>query len=200
MIVLRLLVLALVLSSCVPTLLSSKSWVRIAIAPDAVERNEACNRGFSNASRRNFQDVLAGVVDLGGTTSGLQFYSSLGSTYSLCYIFGFGSTRPSQTPVVNTFVTIDQVGLKPEQVKAQIALEADNGNVLQSIAPSAVRTDSDGTTLVFGKFTGSDVDAMNNATSFSFILDRGKGEERFRITRDMLGTVLLVASGRDNVR
>jgi hypothetical protein len=197
---LKLLLLAVLFSSCVPTLLSSPNWVRVALAPDAMERNAACDRAVANAARRDFSTIVAGVVDLSPEDEGLKLFSSLGGTYTLCSVFGISGRKPESVPVSSSFIVIEQPGLKASQVTASIELNDGNGVVLRSVSPSSIEEDSEDVTASFRRWNGADFDAMNKAAFFTVVLNRGKGEEKYRVTRDMFESVLLLDPRSFNAR
>jgi hypothetical protein len=185
--------LAFIFSSCVPTLLSSKNWVRIAFAPDASERNAACNRALSNAANNNLSNLVSGVANLNVPNAKMSFYSSLGGTYTLCSIFGLGGGLPPGlgVPEVYSFIVFEQDQIKSNQVKLRVDFLDDNKVVLGSVVANAPDAKTGESSFGFRDIKGSDLDVMNRSAGFNVVLNRGQGDETYPVTRESLGTALL---------
>ncbi len=185
---------ALLLSSCVPPLLGSPNWVRIALAPNAIERNAACDRAVAQSSSTQFKldNLVSGVIQLGPEKDNLSLFSSLGGTYTLCRVLGFSGRRPDEVPNIYTFVVVGQAGLEPSQLSVKLEFNDAEGKTFHTMTASQIDAKEDDVKAVFKRVVGTDTEAMNKSVTFTVVINRGKGEERHRVTRDMFGNVLLL--------
>jgi hypothetical protein len=198
------LVLVFMLSSCVPPLLGSPNWVRIALAPNALERNAACDRAIAQSSTSvnafKLDNLVAGVVDFGPEENKVSLFSSIGGTYTLCRVLGFTGRKPAEIPNVGTFIVIKQEQLQASALKTIIELNDVDGKVFHAINPSSTEAKSGELNVSFRRITAADTSAMEKAASLSVVIERGKGEERYRLTREMFGNVLLLIPRGNHAR
>jgi hypothetical protein len=186
---LALLGLTVLFVSCAPTLLGSKEWVRITMIPTREERVTACDRGFSAGAALNFNALLAGVADLPAPKGDLTFFSALGGTYSLCYLFGVAKRPVTELPSGPTFITYTpETGETPPKIF--VVLKDENGKDLGKIDPSDTQTEKGDIYYGFRRFSGADLDLMGKSSYLEVAVVQNEKEARYKVTREMFGAPL----------
>ena len=171
--------LAVSLTGC--ALFKPEPWARQIFAPSSQSQSTACDRGIN--SNQELPPIV-GRVFLSPKVGELSFHSQLGQLQLLCYLApSFARDQLSLiASIAQTYVLFQDSSVKRENVKVEISLERD-GQELVRLKPSTVtpREESAATVFEFARLTSDQLTALEQTTSFSIIVNRGLGEERYAV-------------------
>ena len=173
--------LALSLTGC--ALFKPEPWAKQIFAPSSVTDNAACDRGVREGSSKKDLDDKFGSVEFAPKQGDLAFATRSRTLYLLCYATGLISQgRPSSLrDSYTTFIRIQDSAVKRDQIKVQISLEQD-GRELVRLTDAEIETEGDDKTWYsFKRFSQNQLSALEQTTSFTIIVNRGLGEERYPI-------------------
>ena len=173
------LALALSLSGC--TMLKPESWAKQIFSPSSVTYNAACDQGILEASGSQELKPIGRVV-LSPKQGGLGVLAGYGQTHLIC--FGVGrilNRRPEEIPQFATEIRIQDASVKRDQIKLQVSLEQD-GRELSRLEEAEITPEGNDITVYrFKRFNANQLAALDQADSFTIIVNRGLSEERYPI-------------------
>jgi hypothetical protein len=178
--VLAALILSLSLSGC--ALFKPEAWAKQMFSPSSQSINTACDNGISSFSRREFPKF--GRVYFSPKVGELGFHSQLGQMTLFCFLAGnFAKSQSSEIAQIFTSeVRLLDTTSKREAIKVQISLERE-GQELIRLEPSVIepQEEAGSTNYVFHRLSGNQITALEETTSFTVIVNRGSGEERYAV-------------------
>jgi hypothetical protein len=185
-------VLAIALSSCVPAASSSpviKEWVRVALAPDNSEINQACDRAYLAGSDSKQIKFLVGGVKREVKNSVLYFYATLRNTYSLCYLYGISLnvTKPTEAPKEQGNLWIKDSPFDLKDTRVSLEFKNSNGEVIDSVQILNGEVPKGNKSLqifTFPQWTNLQIINMKQSSSFSVLVIQGQAEQRLEFRRE----------------
>jgi hypothetical protein len=185
-------VFAIVLNSCVPTASPSpiiKEWVRVALAPDNSEINQACDRAYSAGSDSKQIRFLVGGVKREVKNSVLYFYATLRNTYSLCYLYGISLnvTKPTEAPKEQGNLWIKDSPFDLKDTRVSMEFKNSNSEVVDTVQILNGEVPKGNKSLqifTFPQWTNLQIINMKQSSSFSVLVVQDQAEQRLEFRRE----------------
>jgi hypothetical protein len=178
--VLMILALALSLTGC--ALFKSEAWAKQILLPNASTDSTACNKGVQAGSARQELGSF-GTITFKPPQGSLGFSTRISQVYLLCYATGLIIGRkPDNIPdSFSTSVRIEDDTTTRAKIRVEISLEQD-GNEIVRLTESEIETEGTAKTWYsFKRLSAAQQTALETANSFTIIVNRGAGEERYAV-------------------
>jgi hypothetical protein len=170
------LIFAATLSSC--TMVKPESWAKQIFAPSSGTDQRACDEGF--AARSNPQASRSfGYVALKPPVGKLSFFSRIGFIHLRCRVMVAFDQKPSGPFGDFTYVSIEDSSVTSKQVKVQISLEANQNEVFRLTDLPIISDEVDRIWYAIDRRNENLIKSLETVTSFTIIVNRGAGEERY---------------------
>jgi hypothetical protein len=174
----------LVLSACVPAAGTSEGWVRSFLGSSLAARERACENGARKARSR---ETLTSFEYRHQLSQGeLRFGSGFSSSFIVCYAaIVNGKELPSPIPQYDTSAVIESSVWKFDDISVQIQLE-DVSKKPFALVLSKGKKDSGSNNYVFSfnNLTNTDLENIDRAEGFSFVVNIGKNQETVRVAKN----------------
>jgi hypothetical protein len=194
---LRLACCAFALSSCVPTSASptTSEWVYSAFLPTDLEINRACDLGHqagSDKSQKTFSSVGVGRRTL--QTGILSVYTSVGGSYTICYILATKNpSKPASVPKQNSSIYIEESSIDIKDTRVSLEFLNEAREVIEKVPSLSKKlSQTDASLLEFSLPEWSDLQTtkMKQSSSFAVIVVQGQAQQRFEFHREDFGGLL----------
>jgi hypothetical protein len=171
------LILALTLSSC--TMFKPESWATQVFSPSSQSINTACDRGIEAGP--NAFDF--GRIIFSPTVGKLILTTRLSEVHVSCHLIGsFAKTMMDTiSTVAKTEVQVQDSSVKRELISMEISLEHDGQELVRLKTSSTDAEDTDKTWFSFRRLNQNQLAALEQTTSFTIVINRGLGEERYAV-------------------
>jgi hypothetical protein len=179
------LILALSLSGC--ALFQPEPWAKQIFAPSSMTDQRSCDRGTQRGKSKQTLDDF-GRVKFTAKQGDLLFTTRGSKLHLLCYALGLIVGRGSEEfdPIFRTDIRIEASGVKRENIKVEVSLERE-GNEIARLTESETETeDNDKTWYSFRRLNQNQLAALEQTTSFTIVINRGLGEERYAVNPTIL--------------
>jgi hypothetical protein len=159
-----------------------ESWGKQIFGPSSATDQRACERGKLRGNSQQNPETF-GELEFKAKQGYLLIYTRGGQLYSYCYAIGLALSNVSieLSPVFRTIIRIEDAAVKRENIKVEVSLERE-GNEIARLTESETETeDSDKTWYSFRRLNQNQLAALEQTTSFTIIINRGLGEERYAV-------------------
>ena len=172
----------LVFSGCVPNLTGGESWGRAIFDPSRESGRIACDAGYQYVQRAGrTQDV--GAISFGTPKGIVALSTKLGKVYASCAsdaLIGFQKPFDAFSQYETDVLVADPDFLK-QLIKVSISIEDENKKEIGRLTTRKSEVDKYGRRYVFNYDTTSDVLALDNAVSFSIVVEMETSTIRYKV-------------------
>jgi hypothetical protein len=189
---------ALTLSSCVlvaspPTVV--KEWVRVVLAPDNSELDQACNRGYLVGSQKNQNKIVSSGLKREVKSSFLYFYATLQNTYTLCYLAGISLnvTNSGESPKEQGKLWIKDLPFDLKDTRVSLEFLNSTGEVIdstQNLSGKVLNGGKSPQIFSFPSWTSLQIINMKQSSSFAVVIVQGQAEKRIEFRQEDFGGLL----------
>ena len=175
---------SVVFSSCAPGLFGSESWGKSIFAPSAASDSAACDAGYQyGQTNKAIQTV--GFIQFKSSKGPVRLLTRLGMAYFLCNSLGLlnGRKPASISPVFTTSISFDDASFVGKIAKVSISLEDQKGQEFARITAEQDETENSKQWYKLKSLSSGDIAALDKAVSFTIIIERAAGEEKYKITQ-----------------
>ena len=172
------LALALSLSGC--TMLKPETWAKQIFSPSSATDQKACDEGFSARSNPQAPRSI-GSVDLQPKVGKLRFQSRIGFIHLRCRVQVAFDQKPSGPFSDFSFVSLEDSSVNSKQVKIEISLEASQNEIFRLTDLPIIYDQDNVIWYAIDRRNENLVTALEVVTSFTIIVNRGLGEERYAV-------------------
>jgi hypothetical protein len=176
--------LVIVLSACAPSSSQEKqdSWAKQIFAPSSALDQKACAQGRQARSSKPNPDDSPGQVVFTPKQGELNLISRSSLVYFYCSITVVAEILDAET---RTLIRVKDTAVKGANIKVEVSLEHDSNEIARLKNPdseaSEPKWETDATYFRFGRFDQAQLAAFDQTTSFTIIVNRGLGEERYAV-------------------
>jgi hypothetical protein len=174
------LIFAAALSSC--ALFQPEPWAKEIFAPSSATDQRSCDRGKQRGKSEQKSESF-GELEFKAKQGDLRVATRGSKLYFLCYALGlfFSNGSIELSPVFRTDIRIEDAAVKRENIKVEVSLERE-GNEIARLTESETETeDNDKTWYSFRRLNQNQLAALEQTTSFTIVINRGLGEERYAV-------------------
>jgi hypothetical protein len=176
------LLLMVLLASCAPMRGSQESWGRQIFAPSSALDQKACDKGIQVRSSKPNPDDPFGRLAFSPKQGELDMTTRSRLVYFYCSITVVAKILD---PEARTLIRVKDTTVTGANIKVEVSLEHNSNEIARLKNPDAEasepRWETDATYFRFGQFDQAQLAALDQTTSFSIIINRGLGEERYPV-------------------
>ena len=176
--------LAAVLIACAPSVSSREAWGRAVFSPSSSSERAACDAGYQyGQTTKAIQTV--GLISFSTPRGSLRLLTRLAKLHFLCNSIGLFNGRKPETysDVFNTDVGFEDATMVGRFAKVSFSLEDEKGSEFARLTAEQTETEKNRQWYARKSYSATDLAALDKAASFSIIIERGSGEERYKVTQ-----------------
>jgi hypothetical protein len=172
--------LALSLSGC--ALFQPESWAKQIFAPSSATDQRACERGKQRGKSEQRSESF-GELEFKAKQGNLQVSTRSGKLYQFCFALGlfFDNGSIELNAAFYTDIRIEDAAVKRENIKVEVSLEREGTEIARLTESEKETEDNDKTWYSFRRLNQNQLAALEQTTSFTIVIDRGLGEERYAV-------------------
>jgi hypothetical protein len=194
-------VLLLMLAACVPGASTSESWARAIFAPSNATIKSACNMAMDLFGKSDIETSI-GEILLVSNGHSIRFVSAPGDATTFCGLLGGFIANDDRFSFFNSFaytdirddahvfVVVNGTNIDIKTASLSISLEDETGASLAIVKAPNVEGVLPGVRFDFESTTFTREPQLDRVASFTIILNRGTGEERYKVTQQMYSALM----------
>ncbi len=194
-------VLLLSLAACAPGAGTGESWARAIFAPSNATIKSACNTKMDLFAQSDLGTTVGGIP-LSSNGHSIRFQSAPGQAAIFCGIFGGLVANGNRESFFNTsvytksrdeahvFVVVNGSDIDIKTASLSINLEDEAGMSLAVIKAPIVESVLPGVRFDFEHTSFAREAQLDRVASFTIIVNRRTGEERYKVTQQMYSALM----------
>jgi hypothetical protein len=191
----------LALSACAPGAGTGESWARAIFAPSNSTIKSACNAKMDLFAKSDSGTTVGGIP-LSSNGHSIRFQSAPGQAAIFCGIFGGLVANGNRDSFFNTsiytksrdeahvFVVVNGNDIDIKTASLSINLEDETGANLAGVKAPIVEGVLPGVRFDFEHTSFAREPQLDRVASFTIIVNRGTGEERYKVTQQMYSALM----------